>query len=121
MPLRPRGSCIVVAKLLPASSPYSLTPSRVGRPSATKTGAIPIISQIAGVPLGYFGLVVGLLVSVGAVFPSIEFERTNRSIALLNVIGVITLFLVSVFILGSLCLSVLETDRISHVLIELFY
>ncbi len=68
------------------------------------SSAHSIISQIAGVPLGYFGLVVGLLVSVGAVFPSIEFERTNRSIALLNVIGVVILFLVSVFILGSLCL-----------------
>jgi len=68
------------------------------------SSAHSIISQIAGVPLGYFGLVVGLLVSLGALFPSIDFERTNRSLALLNVIGVVTLFLVSVFILGSLCL-----------------
>jgi len=68
------------------------------------SSAHSIISQIAGVPLGYFGLVVGLLVSLGALFPSNDFERTNRSLALLNVIGVVTLFLVSVFILGSLCL-----------------
>lgn len=44
------------------------------------------------------------MVSLGALFPSIDFERTNRSLALLNVVGVVTLFLVSVFILGSLCL-----------------
>lgn len=68
------------------------------------SSAHSIISQIAGVPLGYFGLVVGALVSLGALFPSIDFERTNRSLALLNVIGVVVLFLVSVFILGSLCL-----------------
>ena len=68
------------------------------------SSAHSIISQIAGVPLGYFGLVVGALVSLGALFPSIDFERTNRSLALLNVVGVVTLFLVSVFILGSLCL-----------------
>lgn len=68
------------------------------------SSAHSIISQIAGVPLGYFGLVVGLLVSLGAVFPSNDFERTNRSLALLNLIGVVTLLLVSVFVLKSLCL-----------------
>ncbi len=63
-----------------------------------------ILSQVAGVPLGYFGLVVGVLVSMGALFHSIDFERTNRSIAVLNVLGVVALFLVSVFVLRSLCL-----------------
>jgi len=68
------------------------------------SSAHSILSQVAGVPLGYFGMVVGLLVSIGALFPSVDFERTNRSIALINVVGVVTLFLVSVFILKSLCL-----------------
>ena len=68
------------------------------------SSAHSVISQLAGVPLGYFGMVVGALVSLGALFPSIDFERTNRSLALLNVVGVVTLFLVSVFLLGSLCL-----------------
>jgi uncharacterized membrane protein/protein-disulfide isomerase len=68
------------------------------------SSAHSILSQVAGVPLGYFGLVVGLLASLGALFPTVDFERTNRSIALLNVIGVVALFLVSVFILKSLCL-----------------
>ena len=62
------------------------------------------ISQIAGVPLGYFGLFVGALVMLGAVFPSPSFERTNKTIALLNAIGVVALLLYSVFWLGSLCL-----------------
>lgn len=63
-----------------------------------------ILSQVVGVPLGYFGLVVGVLVSLGAWFPSVDVERTNRSIALLNLIGVVTLLLVSVFVLKSLCI-----------------
>jgi uncharacterized membrane protein/protein-disulfide isomerase len=62
------------------------------------------IAQIWGVPLGYFGLFVGALVALGAVFPSVAFERTNKTIALLNFLGVISLFLYSVFLLGSLCL-----------------
>jgi uncharacterized membrane protein/protein-disulfide isomerase len=68
------------------------------------SSAHSILSQVAGVPLGYFGLVVGLLVSLGALFHSNDFERTNRTLAFLNVLGVVTLFLVSVFILKSLCL-----------------
>ena len=62
------------------------------------------ISAIAGVPLGYFGLVVGALVALGAVLPSASFERTNKTISLLNAVGVIVLFLYAVFFLGSLCL-----------------
>jgi uncharacterized membrane protein/protein-disulfide isomerase len=62
------------------------------------------ISQIWGVPLGYFGLFVGALVALGAVFPSVAFERTNKTIAILNFLGVISLFAYSVFLLGSLCL-----------------
>jgi uncharacterized membrane protein len=62
------------------------------------------ISAIAGVPLGYFGLFVGGLVSLGALFPSSAFERTNKSISLLNAAGVVTLLSYTVFVLGSLCL-----------------
>ena len=62
------------------------------------------ISQIGGVPLGYFGLFVGALVMLGAVFPSPAFERTNKTLSLVNAIGVIILLLYSVIGLGSLCL-----------------
>ncbi len=68
------------------------------------SSAFSNISQIYGVPLGYFGLIVGGLVSLGALFPSPGFERSNKSISLLNVLGVITLLSYTVFILGSLCL-----------------
>lgn len=62
------------------------------------------ISAIAGVPLGYFGLVVGALVALGTVLPSASFERTNKTISLLNAVGVVALFLYAIFFMGSLCL-----------------
>ncbi len=68
------------------------------------SSAFSVISQIGGVPLGYFGVIVGVLVALGAVFHSPEFERTNRSIALANTVGVVSLLLFSVFYLKSLCL-----------------
>lgn len=68
------------------------------------SSAYSIISQVGGVPLGYFGLMVGSLVALGALFPSRPFERSNKSIALLNGVGVVVLLLYSVFVLGSLCL-----------------
>ncbi len=68
------------------------------------SSAFSSISQIMGVPLGFFGAFLGALVILGTVFPSEAFERTNKSLALLNVLGVVALFLYSVFELGSLCL-----------------
>ena len=68
------------------------------------SSAFSMISQIGGVPLGYLGLVVGALASLGAIFPSQAFERSNKSISLLNFLGVVGLLLFSVFVMGSLCL-----------------
>jgi uncharacterized membrane protein/protein-disulfide isomerase len=68
------------------------------------SSAFSNIAQFWGVPMGYFGLFVGGLLSLGALFPSESFERSNKSISLLNVVGVVALLLYSVFILGSLCL-----------------
>jgi uncharacterized membrane protein/protein-disulfide isomerase len=62
------------------------------------------IADIGGVPLGFFGLLLGVLVMLGAVFPSVPFERTNKTLSLLNALGVIVLLLYSVIGLGSLCL-----------------
>lgn len=62
------------------------------------------LAQIAGVPLGYFGLFLGGLVCLGAVFPSARFERTNQSLAAANALGVVALLLYSVIATRSLCL-----------------
>jgi protein-disulfide isomerase/uncharacterized membrane protein len=61
------------------------------------------IAQVAGVPIGYFGMVVGALVCLGALFPSAAFERSNKSLALLNLLGVLALFLFSIAYTRTLC------------------
>ncbi|MCK7489853.1 MAG: thioredoxin domain-containing protein [Anaerotruncus sp.] len=68
------------------------------------SSAFSEISQVLGIPLGFFGLFMGALIVLGTVFPSEAFERTNKSLSLLNVLGVVALFLYSVLHLGSLCL-----------------
>jgi protein-disulfide isomerase/uncharacterized membrane protein len=62
------------------------------------------VSAIWGVPLGFFGLMLGGMVALGAVFPSSEIERTNKTLSLLNILGVVGLLAYSVLFLGSLCL-----------------
>jgi uncharacterized membrane protein/protein-disulfide isomerase len=68
------------------------------------SSAFSVISQVLGIPLGFFGIIVGALVALGALFPSESFERTNAFIALLNMLGVIALLVYSVFVMGNLCL-----------------
>ncbi|HVP89816.1 MAG TPA: vitamin K epoxide reductase family protein [Terriglobales bacterium] len=68
------------------------------------SSAFSPIAQVFGVPLGYFGLFMGALVMLGAVIPSPAFERTNKFLSLLNVLGVAGLFLYSVLVMHSLCL-----------------
>jgi uncharacterized membrane protein/predicted DsbA family dithiol-disulfide isomerase len=62
------------------------------------------IAHFRGVPLGYWGLVLGILVCVGPVFPSGPFARTLKALLSINVVGVAGLFVYSVLILKSLCL-----------------
>jgi len=62
------------------------------------------IAHFRGVPLGWFGLFLGALVCLGAIFPSRAFEKTNRFLSFFNALGVIALFCYSVFFLKSLCL-----------------
>jgi uncharacterized membrane protein len=62
------------------------------------------IAHFHGVPMGYFGLFAGLLVVLGALFPSAAFEGTNKFLSLFNALGVVGLFVYSVFFLKSLCL-----------------
>ena len=68
------------------------------------SSAYSALSALAGVPLGYFGIAVGLLVVLGVIFPSARFERTNKWLSLLNAAGVVFLFIYTVFYLGTLCL-----------------
>lgn len=68
------------------------------------SSAFSSVAQWRGVPMGWAGLLVGLLVLLGSVFPSSAFERTNKGLALLNALGVLALLGYSLFSLRSLCL-----------------
>ena len=68
------------------------------------SSAFSPLAQIADVPLGYFGLFMGALVCMGAVFPSPSFERTNKFLAWINAFGVIGLALYSIIATHTLCL-----------------
>ena len=85
------------------------------------SSAYSSISSIAGVPIGVFGAIVGGLVILGALIPSARLERTNKTLALLNGIGVVPLALYSVVVLGSLCLMCTGFYASSLVSLVLFW
>ena len=62
------------------------------------------IAQLWGVPIGFFGAMIGALVLLGAAFPSDRLTRTNRSLALVTAAGAVGLGLFSVIYHGTLCL-----------------
>jgi len=62
------------------------------------------IAHFHGVPMGYWGLILGLLVCLEALFPSRSFEKTMKALTLLNTLGVLALLGYSLFVLKSLCL-----------------
>ena len=68
------------------------------------SSAFSSIAHYRGIPMGWLGILVGALVVLGAIFPSAAFERTNKSVALLNFLGVVGLLVYSVFFLKKLCL-----------------
>lgn len=61
------------------------------------------LSNIAGVPISFFGIIVGLLFLFASLMPSENLERTASAISKYNFIGCIALFIFSVGALGSLC------------------
>lgn len=61
------------------------------------------LSNIAGVPISFFGIIVGLLFLFSSLMPSEALERTASAVAKYNFIGCIALFLFSIGALGSLC------------------
>jgi len=100
-------SAITVNHFYAANYPESIYEGSVCDISAffnCDSSAFSVFAHIGGVPIGYFGMVVGALVMLGVLFPSSQFERTNKTLALVNVIGVVALFLLAVFYLRSVCL-----------------
>lgn len=61
------------------------------------------LSNIAGVPISAFGLIIGLMIFTGYLFGPKKMEGTTYSVLGLNLVGCIVLFIYSIFVLGSLC------------------
>lgn len=61
------------------------------------------LSNVAGVPISFFGIIVGLLFLFTSLMPSEAMERTASAVSKYNFIGCIALFIFSVGALGSLC------------------
>jgi len=66
---------------------------------ATKSRA----SNVLGIPVAFFGMMVGFFFLFGSIFPSKEFEKTNSFISKINITGVVLFFGYSLISLGSLC------------------
>jgi protein-disulfide isomerase/uncharacterized membrane protein len=67
------------------------------------TATFSKMSNIAGIPIAFFSVMLGLSLFAGSIFNSNEFERTNKFLILFNSIGCVVLFFYSLLFLGSLC------------------
>lgn len=61
------------------------------------------VSNIAGIPISYFGIIVGLLFLFSSLMPSEALEKTASAVSKYNFIGCVALFIFSLIALGSLC------------------
>ncbi len=67
-----------------------------------KTAYSPM-SNIAGVPISIFGIIIGALTMIGFIFKSENYEKTIYFTLAINFVGCVFLFLYSLFILKGLC------------------
>ena len=61
------------------------------------------LSNVAGIPISVFGVLIGLFILGGYLFSSDAVEETNYLILGANAVGCLLLFLYSLFVLKSLC------------------
>jgi len=61
------------------------------------------LSNIAGVPIAFFGIIIGSIFLLTALMPSEALERTSSAISKYNFVGCVLLFFFSIGALGSLC------------------
>lgn len=61
------------------------------------------LSNIAGIPISFFGIIVGLLFLFTSLMPSENLEKTASAVSKYNFIGCVALFIFSLGALGSLC------------------
>ncbi len=61
------------------------------------------ISNIYGIPISVFGMMLGVLFLLGFFLPKNNLEGTNHFLAIINFFGCATLFIFSLFVLKGLC------------------
>jgi len=79
------------------------------------------ISSFMGVPLAIFGLALHVVFLIGSLVGKESFERTNKTLSLLNAIGCLVLFVYSLIVLGSLCPYCTAYYIISWIIFYLFW
>lgn len=60
-------------------------------------------SNIAGIPISMFGIIIGAFTMIGIFFKNADYERTVYFTLIINMIGCVLLFCYSLFVLGGLC------------------
>ncbi|MGD2295982.1 MAG: vitamin K epoxide reductase family protein, partial [Candidatus Aminicenantes bacterium] len=83
--------------------------------------AYSFLADIYGIPLGYFGMAVGMAALMGLLFPSAAFERTNKFLNFFNGLGIVGLIVISVFFLKSVCLYCIAYYFFSLINFFLYY
>jgi predicted DsbA family dithiol-disulfide isomerase/uncharacterized membrane protein len=61
------------------------------------------VSNLFGIPISFFGIIVGLLFLFSSLMPSESLEKTSSALSKYNFFGCVILFLYSLIALGSLC------------------
>lgn len=61
------------------------------------------LGHIFYIPTSFFGIVIGIVGLVGAIFPSVQMEANNKLIIFANALGCVALLLYSIIGLGGLC------------------
>ncbi len=62
-----------------------------------------VIADLGGVPIAALGAVLSALFFLSGLFPSLAWEQTNKTLAFINLVGCLALFLFSLIVLKSLC------------------
>ncbi len=83
--------------------------------------ALAPVAMIHGVPIGYFGFMLGALVALGAIVPSPRLERTTRVLVLVGAVLALLLSLYSLVWLRSLCFTCTGYTVLALVAAALFW
>jgi protein-disulfide isomerase/uncharacterized membrane protein len=62
-----------------------------------------VMGKVFNVPTAFFGIIIGLLGVLGAIFPSEKMESTNKFFIIINAVGCVALLVYSLISLGGLC------------------